>query len=143
MKTTKKTSAAKKKPATKKKAAAKAKTASRGLTEAQFKKIALAFPGAHEKLHYRSPSICILDKFFTRLRSEDDLIVLRVGPNDERDMLLEADPVTFTITDHYRPGGYILARLDKIDAATLQAMLERRWRELYPKKLMKNLSSPA
>jgi hypothetical protein len=133
-----KTVKTKKAPA-KKKPAAKPKKASGGLTEAQFKKIALAFPGAHEKLHYRSPSICILDKFFTRLRSEDDLIVLRVGPNDERDMLLEADPVTFTITDHYRPGGYILARLDKIDVATLTSMLERRWRELYPKKLLKQL----
>ena len=48
MKTTKKKSATKKKPAAKKKTAVKAKTASRGLTEAQFKKIALAFPGAHE-----------------------------------------------------------------------------------------------
>ena len=105
---TKKKAPAKKKPAT------KAKAASRGLTEAQFKKIALGFPGAHEKLYYGSPSICILDKFFTRLRSEDDLIVLRVGPNDERDMLLEADPVTFH--DHRSlpvSGGYILARLDK------------------------------
>jgi hypothetical protein len=137
MKTTKKKPAAKKKPAEKKKTAVKAKTALRGLTEAQFKKIALAFPGAHEKLSYGSPCIFILKKFFTRLRSEDDLIVLRVGTNDERDMLLEADPVTFTITDHYRPGGYILARLDKLDAATLQAMLERRWRELAPKKLQK------
>jgi len=134
-----------KKPAAKakKKASAKPKTKSaagaRGVTEAQFKKIALGFPGAVEGGSYGKPAILILKKFFTRLRAEDDLVALRVGSNDERDMLLEADPVTFTITDHYRPGGYILARLDKIDAATLKAMLERRWRELYPKKMMKEL----
>lgn len=136
-----KTTKPKKKPAAKKKIAAKAKKASRGLTAAQFKKIALSFPGTSEGGSYGKPAILVLKKFFTRLRSEDDLIVLRVGSNDERDMLLEADPVTFTITDHYRPGGYILARLDKIDPATLKAMLERRWHELYPRKLMNELEA--
>jgi hypothetical protein len=134
-----------KKPAAKAKAKkapakrAKKSAPSRGLTAARFKKIALGFPGAHEKLSYGSPSICVVERFFTRLRSEDDLIVLRVGSNDERDMLLEADPVTFTITDHYRPGGYILARLDKLDPATLKAMLERRWRAMVPKKMQTQL----
>jgi hypothetical protein len=128
---------AKKKAPTKPKAKPGAK--SRGVTEAQYKKIALSFPGAVEGGSYGKPSILILKKFFTRLRAEDDLIVLRVGSNDERDMLLEADPVTFTITDHYRPGGYILARLDKIDAPTLRSMLERHWRMIYPKKMMKDL----
>lgn len=118
---------------------AKKSAPSRGLTAAQFKKIALAFPGASEGGSYGKPSILILKKFFTRLRSEDDLIVLRVGSNDERDMLLEADPVTFTITDHYRPGGYILARLDKLDPETLKAMLERRWRAMVPKKMSAQL----
>ena len=132
---------AKAKTKTPAKAKAKSAASPRGLTEAQFKKIALGFPGAVEGGSYGKPAILILKKFFTRLRAEDDLIVLRVGSNDERDMLLEADPVTFTITDHYRPGGYILARRDKIDSATLTAMLERRWRELYPKKLLKEFEA--
>jgi hypothetical protein len=109
----------------------------RALTAAQFKTIALSFPGAHEKPSYGKPAIFILKKFFTRFRAEDDLVVLRVGSIDERNMLLEADPATFCITDHYRDYPYVLVRLAMIDAKMLKGMLERHWREIYPKKLLK------
>jgi hypothetical protein len=112
--------------------------ASRGLTEAQFKKIALAFPGTSEGSSYGSPSILLLKKFFTRLRREDNSLVLYVGSIDERDMMLEAEPATFHITDHYKNYPTILARLDKLDTATLTTMLERRWRTLVPKKMLKD-----
>jgi hypothetical protein len=129
----------KKKPAAKKKAAAKAKTASRGLTQAQFKKIALGFPGTSEGSSYGSPAILFQKKFFTRLRAEDNSLVLYVGSIDERDMLIEAEPRTFHITDHYKNYPTVLARLDRLDATTLAAMLERRWRQLAPKKMLKEL----
>ena len=120
-----------------KKTVTKSRAKARGLTAAQFKTIALSFPGAHEKPSYGKPAIFILKKFFTRLRSEDNLVVLRVGSIDERDMLLEADPAVFSITDHYRDYPYVLAHLGAIDAKTLHAMLERHWDMLYPKKLRK------
>ncbi len=112
-----------------------------GVSAAQFKKIARAFPGANEKPSYGKPSIFILKKFFTRLRAEDNSLVLFVGSVDERDMLLEAEPAVFHVTDHYKDYPIVLARSDKIDAARLQAMLERRWREIYPRKLLKALES--
>jgi hypothetical protein len=56
-------------------------------------------------------------------------------------MLLEADPATFHITDHYKNYPAVLARLDKIDAGTLKGMLERRWRTIAPKKLIKELEA--
>lgn len=111
------------------------KTKSCALTAAQFNEIALSFPGAHEKSSYGSPAIFILKKFFTRLRAEDASIVLKVGSIDERDMLLEADPATFHITDHYKNYPAVLARLDAIDAKSLKAMLAQRWETLYPKTL--------
>ena len=142
MTTKKKKSAVKaKKPAAKKTPTAKAKKASRGLTEAQFKKIALSFPGTSEGSSYGSPAILLLNKFFTRLRKEDASLVLYVGSIDERDMLIEAEPATFHITDHYKNYPNVLARLEKLDAATLQAMLERRWRAMVPKKMLKELQT--
>ena len=107
------------------------------LTKAQFKKIALAFPGALEKTSYGNPSIFIEKKFFTRLRAEDESVVLIVDSIDERDMMIEADPKTFHITDHYKDYPSVLARIARIDAKTLTAMLERRWRKIAPKKLLK------
>jgi hypothetical protein len=133
-KATSKKSPGKKQPAAAKK---KASANSRGLSEAQFKKIALSFPGAVEGSSYGKPSILILKKYFTRLRAEDNSLTLYVGSLDEREMLIDSDPATFHVTDHYRDYPIVLARLDRLDAATLKAMLERRWREIAPKKLVR------
>ncbi len=111
------------------------------MTEAQFKKIALSFPEAHEKLSYGNPSIFIAKKFFTRLRADDDSIVLIVDSIDEREMMIESDPKTFHITEHYRNSAAVLARITRIDAKTLHGMLERRWRKIAPKKLLKAIDA--
>ena len=108
------------------------------VTKAQLKKIALSFPGAVEALSYGKPSFLIVKKFFTRWRDEENSIVLIVDSIDERDMLLEAAPKIFFITDHYRNYPSVLAYAAKIDAKTLRGMLERRWQKIVPKKLLKD-----
>jgi hypothetical protein len=107
------------------------------LTKAQVKKIVLTFPGANESTSYGYPSYKIEKKFFTRLRAEDNSLVLVVSSIDERDMLLEADPKLFHITAHYKSYPTVLARIECLDAKTLHSMLERRWRQLAPKRLQK------
>ena len=107
------------------------------VSEAQFKKIALSFPEAHEKSSYGNPSVFIAKKFFTRLRKEDDSIVLIVGSIDEREMMIESDPKTFHITEHYRDYPSVLVRIGHINEKTLRGMLERRWRTIAPKKLIR------
>lgn len=111
------------------------------MTSTACRKLALSFPEAHEKLSYGEPAIFIAKRFFTRLRAEDKSIVLFVDTIDERDMLLEADPRTFFITDHYRNYPYVLARLAKIDAKTLRGMLERQWRKIAPRKLVRQVDA--
>jgi hypothetical protein len=113
------------------------------LTKAQINKIVLSFPGAAEKPSYGKPAFLIEKKFFTRLRPEDASLVLFVGSIDERDMLIEADPALFHITDHYKNYPTVLARISKLDAKTLRGMLERRWREIAPKKLQKEIAAKA
>jgi hypothetical protein len=129
-----------KKVAAKSRPPKKASVPKRGLSEAQFKKIALEFPGTVEGSSYGQPAILVVKKFFTRLRREDNSLVLFVGSIDERDMLIEAEPALFHITEHYRNYPTVLARLDRIDTETLRGMLERRWRKICPKKLQKMTS---
>jgi len=107
------------------------------VTKAQLRKIALSFPGANEATSYGKPSYLVVKKFFTRWRDEENSIVLIVDSIDERDMLLEADPKTFFITEHYRNYPSVLAHASRIEPATLRGMLERRWRKLVPRKLLK------
>ena len=108
-----------------------------------LKKMVLSFPGAEESTSYGYPSYKVAGKFFTRLRDEDNSLVMIVGSIDERDMLLAANPSVFHITDHYKNYPDVLVRIAEIDAKMLRGMLERRWRTIAPKKLKKPPSHPA
>lgn len=116
--------------------------AKRGLTPAQLKRIALSFPSVVEGTSYGKPSFLLEKKFFTRLRSEDNSVVVIVGSMDERDMLLESDPKTFHITNHYKDYPSVLVRMEQADAEVLRAMLERRWRAIAPKRLVDSAEKP-
>jgi len=113
------------------------------VTKAQVNRIALSFPGALEKPSYGRPAFFIEKKFFTRLRAEDNSVVMRVGGIEQRDMMLELDPGTYFITDHYKDYPAVLVRLARITPAELKAMLERRWREIAPKKLLREVDGAA
>lgn len=109
------------------------------LSKAEMRKIVLGFALSEEGTSYGYPSFKVNGKFFTRLRDEDNSLVLIVGSIDERDHLLQANPKLFHITDHYKSHPSLLARMEKLDAKTLRHMLERHWRTLVPKKLLKQL----
>jgi hypothetical protein len=111
------------------------------ITAAQLKKVALSFPGAIEAASYGQPAFKIEKKFFTRLRQEDGSIVWIVDSIDERDALIEMDPKTYFITDHYRNYPSVLVRMSRLTEAMLRKMLERRWRAVASKKLIKALES--
>jgi hypothetical protein len=93
------------------------------VTKAGLKKIALSFPGVAAASSYGKPSYLVGRKFFTRWREGENSIVLIVDSIDERDMLLEADPETFFVTDHYRNYPSVLARASIIDSKILRGML--------------------
>ncbi len=113
----------------------------RGVSAAQMRKIALSFPEALEKPSYGKPSFFIAKKFFTRWRNEDNSIVLIVDSMDTRDMMLELDPRTYFITDHYRDYPGVLVRAGRVTPDELKAMLERRFRQIAPKKLLKAMDA--
>lgn len=107
------------------------------VSKVQFEKIALSFESAEKGTSYGHPAIVVAKKFFTRHRKEDNSAVLFVGSLDEREMLMEVEPDIFHVTAHYKDYPIVLARLDRIDAKHLKAMLERRWQQLTPKKFLK------
>lgn len=113
------------------------------ISKADLRKIALSFPESSEKPSYGKPSFFIAKKFFTRLRDEDASIVWIVGSIDERDHLLEMDPKTYFITDHYRDYPAVLVRIARIDKTMLRKMLERRFRAIAPKKVLKEMDAAA
>jgi hypothetical protein len=117
--------------------------AKKGVTAAQLKKIALGFPEAHEKPSYGKPAFFVAKKFFTRLRAEDNSIVLVVDGMDTREMMLELDPKTYHVTDHYKDYPAVLVRLERITQDELRIMLGCRWCAIAPKKLVKAAAEKA
>ena len=107
------------------------------MTLDEMKAIVLAFPSAEEGVSYGRPSFKLNGKFFTRLRGEDQSMVLMDISFDEREMLMEAEPETFHLTPHYKDYPCVLARIESLHPGSFQAFLERRFRKVAPKKLIK------
>lgn len=107
-------------------------------------RIGLGLPGVEVSTSYGTPALKVKGKFLTRLRPEDDSVVLVDVPFEEREMLLETAPEVFWLTEHYRDYPSVLARLAAIEPGTLKAFLERRWRNVAPKAAVKawDASSP-
>src|SRR3984957_244030 len=100
--------------------------ATKGLTRSEARKIALAFEGASEGPYFGKPAVFVAEKFLTRVHHKEEAMVLAVGSMEMRDMMLEAEPKLFYITDHYKKFPYLLARLSKLDKATLKDLLSAR-----------------
>lgn len=107
------------------------------MTADEMKAIVLSFPGVEEGVSYGRPSFKLNGKFFTRLRAEDDSLVLMEVSYDEREMLMEAEPGTFHLTPHYKDYPCILARIGDLHPGSLKNFLERRFRKVAKKAAVK------
>lgn len=90
--------------------------------------IALTFPGVVQSTSYGTPAIKLGTKFLLRER-EPGIVALQRPSMDERDMLLEAEPDLFFLTDHYRGYPFVLVRLEKIGPDHFRSLFETIWRE--------------
>ncbi|HEY1751599.1 MAG TPA: MmcQ/YjbR family DNA-binding protein [Caulobacteraceae bacterium] len=107
------------------------------MTLDEMRDIVLGFPGVAEGTSYGSPAFLVNRKFFTRLRREDQSLVLVDVPFDEREMLIEAEPQTFHFTAHYKDYPAVLARMATLHPGSFRNFLDRRWRKIAPKKLVR------
>jgi hypothetical protein len=108
------------------------------MTPDEMREIVMSFPGAEEAMSYGQPAYKVNGKFFTRLRREDASMVLLEVSFDEREMLMEAEPATFHITAHYKDYPSVLARIETLHPGSFRNFLERKWRDIAPKKWVKD-----
>jgi len=106
-----------------------------GVTFAAVRKLALALPGVEEGTSYGTPAFKLRGKLLARLREDGETLALRVG-FDLRDLLMNADPETFYVTDHYRGYPFVLVRLPHVARARLRDVLEEAWKYSTPKALL-------
>jgi len=98
--------------------------AQRKLSLSAIRRAVIALPGIEEGTSYGTPAWRHKGRLLARLHQDGKSIVLKVG-DQTRDHLLQADPETFFITDHYVGYPWILARLDRLSVADLKKLLVR------------------
>ena len=98
--------------------------AARKLALSTIRTVALSFPGVEEGTSYGTPAFKFRKKLIVRLHQDGNSLVLKIG-DATRHHLLQADPATFFVTDHYRGYPYVLARLDRLAAADLRKLVQR------------------
>jgi hypothetical protein len=109
-------------------------------SEAKFKaafELAKRFPGMELDTSYGTPAMKVKGRFMARLRTEAEGWLAIRCEFLVRDMLLEAAPDVFHLTDHYRDYAMILVDLKKIKKAALLDILEQAWRMTASKKLIR------
>ena len=93
--------------------------AQRKLSLPAIRRAASAVPGAQEGTSYGTPAWRHKGRLLARLHQDGESIVLNLG----RQHLLQADPATFSVTDHYRNSTMFLARRDRLTASDLGKLL--------------------
>lgn len=110
------------------------------IDDREVRALALAFPGAEEATSYGTPAFRVRGKLFARLHQDGDSLVVRAD-FDQREVLMQADPRAFFITDHYRDHPWILVRLASVSRDQLSQVLEHAWRERAPQRLVRELDA--
>jgi hypothetical protein len=96
----------------------------RKLSLAAIRRVAGALPDVEEGTSYGTPAWRQRGRLLARLHQDGESIVLKVG-DETRDHLLQADPRTFFVTDHYLGYPTVLARLNRLSALDLRKLLAR------------------
>jgi hypothetical protein len=109
------------------------------VTADDVRRVALALPGAREKLSWGMPTFRLESggRIFAALEGDDRVMGVRC-PKDDRPELIAAEPEKFFI----RPGhdenfAWLRVRLGALeDEAELSAILSDAWRQAAPRRLL-------
>ena len=101
------------------------------------RKYALNLPEVEESTSYGTAAFRVRGKVFARMHQMEDAVVVKAD-FDHRDQLMQANPKTFYITDHYLKYEWVLVRLSPVRPDELEEILEQGWRLAAPKRLVES-----
>ena len=109
------------------------------MTPKDFRRLALSFPGATEKMHMDHPDFRVAGKIFATLGYPGDgWAMVKLTPL-EQEMFIKAQPTVFNpCTGVWGRRGATSVRLKAARKPTLRRALEASWRLTAPKALVRN-----
>lgn len=99
--------------------------------------LGLELPATEIGSWYGTPAVKVKGKGFCRLKEDRETVVFITGNNDEQQFLLEVNPELFFITDHYRGGRGVLAKLADLTPDDARPRLVRGWEVMAPPAVRK------
>jgi hypothetical protein len=111
-----------------------------GVTFQAVATVACKLPEVEISKSYGTPALKVRGKMMARMKEDGQTLVLRTD-FISRQILTQADPEAFYITEHYRDYPLVLVRLGAVRRDALPDLLERAWRELAPKHLVTELDA--
>jgi hypothetical protein len=106
------------------------------MREAEFRALCLAFPETTEGANMGSTYFKANGKDLARMLGGGRAYFTGV-PVEEIDMLTEAEPGTFWADSHYKNARCVVVQLDPLTAEVARGFLDRRFREIAKKSVLK------
>lgn len=111
---------------------AKRAVAGGGITFDDVREIAHKLPEVEDSTSYGTAALKVRGKLFVRLHQSGECFILRTTVLD-RQILMQANPEAFFLTDHYVGYPWILVRFAAVRKHDLPELLERAWKLVAPK----------
>jgi hypothetical protein len=99
------------------------------------RQLALALPDVEEGLSNGTPVLRVRGKPIAHLQKDEESLLIKID-YFKRDILLNAEPGTFYVTDFYRCHPMMFVRLRAVGREMLRELLEQAWRLTAPKRLV-------
>lgn len=100
----------------------------------EYAAIALALPGAHERITWGSEhTFRVGEKIFTMGAPEAAHVSLKASLEDQSE-LIAAEPETFSVAPYVGRFGWVRVALERVDPAELGELITEAWRRTAPKK---------
>ena len=101
-----------------------------------FRRLALAFPGAEERVHMGHPDFRVGGKIFATLAYPDDRWAMIVLHPEQQDLAIDAEPAAFKpAAGGWGRGGSTLVELAAVSDEWLERTLRWAWEKRAPAKL--------
>ena len=97
------------------------------------RELGLAMKDVQEGTSYGTPSLKVKKKFLLRLKEDGESIAIKIG-FDDREILMNANPEVFYITDHYRDYPAMLVHLSSVTRDQLSDVLTIAYRFVTSKR---------
>jgi hypothetical protein len=119
------------------KAAAKSKS-NASIDIDKLREIALSFPGVEEGTSYGTLGFRVRKKLICRMKEDGESLAIRMEFG-EREILMEGEPRTFYVTEHYRNYPMVLVHLSRLHSDELTRIFGNAWRRFAGSKLIEAL----